>query len=141
MTRPGSDLATMPPSGTGTTSGRGATGCGAANVSWLMLKFTALVLDQRAVATALRGQRLVGAGLDDAAALHDEDRVAVPDRAEPVRNDHAGATAPADRVHHVLLDRRIERAGCLVEHEDRRRDPDRAGDRTPPPLAAPEVAP
>ena len=60
----------------------------------------------------------MGSPFDDPALLQHHDLVAVPDRAQPVSNDDAGAAAPPQIVVDDLFGDRIERAGRLVENDD-----------------------
>src|SRR5437868_1996017 len=65
---------------------------------------------------------LVGALLDDAAALEDEDAVGVADRGEAVR-DHEGGALGGERVERAQdqrLGARVHGARGLVEDQDRR---------------------
>ena len=72
---------------------------------------------------AVGGQQLVvGALLDDVAGLHHQDQVGVADRRQPVRDDEA-RPAGAQRGHRPLdqhLGAGVDRAGRLVEDQDRR---------------------
>ena len=79
--------------------------------------------------------------LHDPAAVEHHDLVAVADRAQPVRDDQAGAAARAQALVDLPLDERVERAGRLVEHQQRRVAGERAGDLQPLPLTAAPVAP
>src|SRR5205814_9926241 len=58
------------------------------------------------------------AALHDRAALHDDDFVAVADRAGAVRDDDRGAAAAAHALVDQHLGRRVEGAGRLVHHHD-----------------------
>src|SRR6185295_19973744 len=78
--------------------------------------------------------------LDDAAVVHDDDLVAVPNRAQAVRDDQAGAAAAAEVIVDRLLGGRVERAGRLVEHEDARVADQRERDLHALPLTAAEIA-
>src|SRR5215472_2891411 len=66
-----------------------------------------------------RGRR---AGADEAAALYVNDLVAVPDCARTMRDDKAGTRCdqPVERLDDDRLSSGIDRAGRLVEDQDRR---------------------
>ena len=74
---------------------------------------------QARIVAAFSQQCIVCAVLDDLAAVHDDDTVGVADRAEPVRDDDAGARVKNTRQ--GVLDQhfggRIDARGCLVEHQ------------------------
>ena len=80
----------------------------------------------------------MGAFLDDAAVLHDQDAVGLEHGRQPMRDDQRGAAL------HQLLQRRlhqrlalgVERRGGLVEQQDRRVAQDGAGNRHALALAA-----
>lgn len=76
--------------------------------------------EQVAVEAAAGEQVVVGALLDDPAAVHDHDRVGPADRAQPA-GDHDAGTAQGGQV---PVDRRlgqgVEGARGLVEKENRR---------------------
>src|SRR5436190_18753337 len=78
-----------------------------------------LVANQVIVVPAFGDEVLVSANLDDAALVQNDDLVGVLDRAEPVRNDHAGSPweHPAQVVHDVPFRGGIECAGGLVGAE------------------------
>ena len=79
--------------------------------------------------------------LDDPAALENDQPVHPPDRREPVRDDD-GRPPRQQRPERVLNERlalRVERAGRLVQDEDRRVLQDRARDRHALALAAREL--
>src|SRR5437762_1959828 len=78
-----------------------------------------LVANQIVVVPTLGDKFLVVANFSDAALVQDDDLVGVFDGAEPVRDDHAGASGkhPAQVIHDVALRRGIKRAGGLVEEE------------------------
>ena len=76
--------------------------------------------------------------LDDAAALEHRDAVGQRDRCRPVRDHERRPPAHhlgKGRADLVLL-RRVDRRGSVVEDEDGRVGEDRAGDRDPLPLPA-----
>ena len=86
---------------------------------------------------AERHERVVRARLDDGALGEHDDAVGVRDGREPVRDDDGGARALAgdgaavvehaiQRRLHDALRRRVERAGGLVEQQQRRRAQDGA---------------
>ena len=68
-----------------------------------------------------------------------DDLVAVADRAQPVRDDQAGAAAGAQALVDLALDERVERARRLVEDEQRGVAGERAGDLQPLALPAAPV--
>ena len=73
----------------------------------------------------------MGALLHDPATVHHHDPVRLAHGGEPVRDDQRGPPAHhvAERFLHQPLALRVERAGRLVEQEDRRIAQDRASDR------------
>src|SRR5262249_49589430 len=93
---------------------------------------------QRRIAAAGLDQRIMGAVLDQAAALQGEDPIRRPHGGEAVRNDKHCAS-PRDLLH-VLLDDAlaliVERRGRLVEDQDARIGDERPCDRNPLALAA-----
>src|SRR5450631_219336 len=96
--------------------------------------------DELAEAPVHGFQLRVGAALDDAATLEDDDLVGVAHGRKPMRDDQA-RHAPAPQVlFHRRLARGIERAGRLVEDQDRGIAHQRARDLEALPLAAGEVA-
>src|SRR5262245_33462191 len=101
---------------------------------------TCLQAMQRRVAAAAPDQRVVGAVLDQPAALDGDDAVGGPHGGQPMRDDEHGA-ALGDLAH-VALDHalalRIERARRLVEAEDARVRHKRARNGDALPLAAGE---
>ena len=78
---------------------------------------------QAGIGAAAGDQRLVRPGLGDAARLHHDDQVGVADGGEPVGDDEGRAALhqPRDGVLHQALGFGIERAGRLVEQQDRAR--------------------
>ena len=90
------------------------------------------------VEAAAREELGVGAALDDAAAVHDDDAVGVHHGAESVGDHHSGGLAL--RAAEGRLDRpfgeRVEVAGGLVEDQQARGAEQRAGHRDPLPLTA-----
>jgi hypothetical protein len=73
----------------------------------------------------------MAAALDDPALLQEQDLVGIHERAQPMRDDDrrpACGLAP-ERLADVLLGGGIDRRGRVVEHQDRRREEDAAGDR------------
>ena len=94
-------------------------------------------------AAAFRHQFIESSVLDHAPMLEHEDARGIADRGEAVR-DHEGGAA----LHHFVergidlgLGDGIERAGRLIENQDRRILQQRARDRQPLPLAAGQHAP
>src|SRR5208337_2135802 len=80
---------------------------------------------------ALRGvQRLVGAALQDAAILHDQDLLGAANGGKTVRDNECGAAA--HQVAQTLLDERlrfgVEAGGGFVENQDARIGKNGAGD-------------
>ena len=70
----------------------------------------------------VRDQLVEAAGFDDPALIEDENAIGVADGREPV-GDHEGGAALHDLVERqlkLLLGRCVERAGRLVEDQDRR---------------------
>ena len=80
----------------------------------------------------------MGAVGDDPAAVEQHDAVGEPDRREAVGDDQRRAALHQDLqpLVDLLLDLDVDRAGGVVEHQDRRVDQQRAGDRDPLALAA-----
>src|SRR4051812_34560487 len=74
------------------------------------------------IAAAVGEKLRVGALLDDGSGLHDEDAIAVHDRLEAVRDQDDGSDAlqPVEGLDEMLLVLGIERAGRLVEDQERR---------------------
>lgn len=80
------------------------------------------------VLSTVTHQFLVGARLDDPAAVEHQDEVGVGDGREPVRHHHgdrAGGCGEGAGARHVpledrLLAERVQRGGGLVEHEQER---------------------
>src|ERR1051326_3564538 len=101
---------------------------------------TCLQTMQRRVAAAASDQRVVGAVLDQAAALDGDDAIRRPHGGEPVGDDKHGAAL--GNFLHVALDDalalRVERAGRLVEDENARIGDERARDGDALALAARE---
>ena len=91
------------------------------------------------IAADVGHQLVVGAALDDPALVEDDDLVAVADGAQAVGDDQAGAAAAAEVVVDERLGHRVERAGRLVEDEQRRVADQGPGDLQPLPLTAREV--
>ena len=83
----------------------------------------------------------VRALLGDDPAVHDQDPVGPRDRREPVGDDEDRATGHqvVERGLHEALALGVERAGGLVEDQDRRVAEDRPGDGEPLALAAGEA--
>src|SRR5690606_14483973 len=98
------------------------------------------VADQPLVGTVDVLHFVVRAALHDLSALHHDDFVAVADGAQAVRDDDAGAAAPAQALVDVLLSGRVEGARGLVEDQDGRLSDERARDLEALALAAAEVA-
>ena len=82
------------------------------------------------VEPAVGEQAVVGALLDDAALIHDQDAVGGADRGEAVGDDEGGAPLhqPVEGLLHLALALGVERRGRLVEEQDRRVLEDRARD-------------
>ena len=83
-------------------------------------------------------QRVVSSRGDDAAALHHGDAICMANGGEAMRDDEHGAPLhqPLEcQLHHALA-LRVERAGGLVEQQDRTVGQNRAGDRQALPLPA-----
>ena len=82
----------------------------------------------------------MGAALHDAAGVEHDDLVGVAHRGQPVRDDQHRAVPhqPLDGLLHQPLRLGVERAGGLVENQDRRIAEQRAGDGDPLPLPAGE---
>ena len=93
---------------------------------------------ERRIASARPDQLVVGAVLDQAAAIDGDDAVGKPHRGQPMGNDEN--SPPFADLCHVLLDDPlaliIERAGRFVEDQDARIGDQRAGDRDALALAA-----
>src|SRR6185312_12524600 len=88
----------------------------------LDLRTTELRIVERAVGSLARQQRLVRPLLDDTAIAHHQDQIGIADRRQAVRDDEAGAVG-AQSCHGMLHERlrpRVDRAGCLIEYEQRR---------------------
>ena len=66
-----------------------------------------------------REQLRMGSLLDDPPLIEHEEKVGVRDGAEPVRDDDAGALEPGQLHLHRFFGDRVQRAGCLIEEEDR----------------------
>jgi glycosyltransferase involved in cell wall biosynthesis len=100
-----------------------------------------LDLHELAVQAALRHQLLVIAELRHASVFEHDDLVRCAHGREPVRDHEHGAARDQllDRVLHQALALGVERAGRLVEHQDRRVAQDRARDRHALALAAREA--
>ena len=84
----------------------------------------------------------MGALLDDRAVLHHQDQVGVADRGQPVGDDEAGPVR-AQRGHRLLhqhLGAGVDRAGRLVEDQQRRVGEERPGDGDQLLLAGADVA-
>ena len=62
----------------------------------------------------------MGTAFNDPALFENEDLVTVTDRAQPMCNDEAGATALSQPIVDHLLHVRVQRGSGLIEHEDRR---------------------
>src|SRR5262252_10283356 len=91
---------------------------------------TCLQAMQRRVAATAPDQRVVGAVLDQPAALDRDDAIGGPHGGEPMRDDEDRAP-PGDLAHVALDDAlalRVERAGRLVEDENPRIGDERARD-------------
>lgn len=72
---------------------------------------------QRRIDTGLRQQFCVGAALDDASAVHDEDHVGLADGAEAVGDDNLGAAEGAQVLFDLLFGGGVQMAGCFVQEE------------------------
>src|SRR6516225_10953034 len=88
--------------------------------------FTVALLLRSAARPNHSSCRKVGFGCwtdaSETAALDVDDLVAVPDRARSMRDDKAGARGdqPVERVDDGHLGSRVDRAGRLIEDQDRR---------------------
>src|SRR5256885_5774926 len=100
-----------------------------------------LLPQQVGVRAVDRDELLVPSALHHRAVPEHQDLVAVPDRAQPVGDDDAGAAAPAQVLVDGQLGLRVQRAGRLVEHQDAGRTDQRPGDLQTLALPAGEVAP
>ena len=100
-----------------------------------------LVAGHLVVVAAAGDQLLVRPLLHDPAGVHHEDLVAVDHGAKPVadQDDRPLALERAQRLGDQLLVMRVQGAGRLVEHEERRLGQQRPGDGEALPLAAGEV--
>ena len=80
------------------------------------------------------------AALDDASLLQEHDLVGIHERSQAVRDDdrRPGRGLCPQRLADALLGGGVDRGGRVVEHQDRRREEDAAGDRHALPLAARE---
>src|SRR6476659_3204966 len=96
--------------------------------------------DEGGVAAAAGQELVVGATLDDLAAVEDEDLVGVADGGEPVGDGHRGAALGevVERLLHGALGAGVEGAGGLVEEQDGRVAQDGPRDRDALLLAARE---
>lgn len=85
----------------------------------------------------------VGAELGDAATVHDDDPVALPQRAEAVGDDQCGAAVHRllHRGQDFVLGVRVDGGRGVVEQQDRRIEQHRPGNCQPLPLAAGQVQP
>ena len=98
----------------------------------------ALAVPHTGIETA-RGEQLgVSTTLDDRAVVEDDDLVGLNDGGQAVRNHQGGAIArdPIKRILDFALGVAVERGGCLIEQQDRRRLEDGARDGDPLLLAA-----
>src|SRR3984893_9633344 len=79
----------------------------------------------------------VGTALDDAAGIEHDDFVGADDGGEPVRDYERGAVArhAVERSLNFVFGVAVERGRCFIEHQDRRRLPERSRD--PAPLLLP----
>eukprot|EP01139_Manchomonas_bermudensis_P019579 Amastigsp_a676973_61.p2 type:complete len:755 gc:universal Amastigsp_a676973_61:2472-208(-) len=86
---------------------------------------------------------LVRALLDNTPLVDDDDKVCVPDRREPMRDDERRAPAGLDHSIDCLLDQmlalRVERRGCLVEEQQPRVEHECPRNRDALPLPAAET--
>ena len=100
----------------------------------------ALARPQARIEAAFGQQLEMLALLDDLAAIEHDDVVGMHDGGEAMRDDEARALArhAFERVLDLALGMAVERRGRLVEHQDRRRLQDGAGDRHALLLAAGE---
>src|SRR5690349_10690940 len=83
---------------------------------------------------------LVGSSFHGRPGVEDDDFVAVPDGAQTMGDDDAGAAAPTQVRADALLGAGVEGAGGLVEDEDGRGADQRPGDLQSLTLPAGEVA-
>ena len=82
----------------------------------------------------------MSAPLYNTASLKDHDLIGVPDRAQSMGNDDTGAPAPMQAFIDDRFRRRIERARCLVQDQDRRFPHEPPCDLDPLALPSTEVA-
>src|SRR5712675_1825132 len=121
---------------------RSARSAGKATIFLADFMQTCLEPVERCISAAGLDQIVMGAVLDQAAALDGDDAIGKPQRREPMGNDqHRPA---AGDLHHVLLHDPlafiIESARRLVEDEDARVGNQRAGDGDALPLASGQAA-
>ncbi len=91
---------------------------------------------------ALDARKLVmRAALDDGAVIQNDDLIAIPDRAQAVRDYQAGAAPPAQVVVNRRLGPGVQGAGRLVENQNRRGPDERSGYFQALPLAPAEIPP
>ena len=90
----------------------------------------ALLVPHGRIDAALRQQPVMGAALDDDALVEHQDLVGADHRRQAMRDDERGAAAryAFERVLYLAFGEGVERRGRLVEHQDRRRLQDGAGD-------------
>src|SRR6266545_6510033 len=98
---------------------------------------------ESAVQTVRRQQVTVASALHDATLRQHDDEIGVLHGREPVGDHEDGAVRhqPLDRLLHQPLGLRVERAGGLVEYQDRRIAQQGARDRDALPLPAAEPGP
>src|SRR6185312_4834543 len=90
----------------------------------------ALPVPHAGIKAVLGQQRAVGAALDDCALVEHDDLVGGDDGRQPVGDNERGAALgdALQSILDVLLGVAVERGGGLVQHQNRRRLEDRAGD-------------
>jgi hypothetical protein len=84
-------------------------------------------------------QFMMGPTLNDPSVSHHDDFVAVPDGAQPVRDDDASTASAAKIIIDGFFNTGIERGGGLIEDDDRRISGKRTGDLDPLTLATAEI--
>lgn len=79
--------------------------------------------------------------LNNLTPFQNDDFIAVPDGAQAVGNDNAGAAAPANALINYLFRQGIQGAGCLIQDQDGRITSQSPGNLQSLPLTAAKVAP
>ena len=83
----------------------------------------------------------MGSALRDLSSVQHNDLVTVPDGRQPVRDNNTGDPPAVDGFHHIEFRFGIQRAGGLIQDDDRRILRKRTGDFQPLPLSAGKVFP